>query len=1098
MLTREMLLNMKAADFVGGSAWSMTWASPSGKSLEFGGHQFPGILAPGESEQLRWYFEDYPELNQLSNIDRESPDRAVAGRVEALLKTAGTGLFKLVESFAPYDALPLIQDAKDAAISISGGAGVFWELLWNPIHQAPASILARTFVRTAGQRRPERFVDEELRILWVVSRPFGERDLPFRTVARAVMERLPDSIRIGSLRTVSLEKLACELREARDRGTPWNIVHFDGHGSIDRESGRGFAHFASFGEAGEKVHGASLGQVLADFGVSILVLNACRSAYALPLKEPGTGTEERPVAAFGSLAEEVLRQGVPAVLGMGYSVYPETAAHFASELYVALSKGATLGEATAASRRALWLTKQKGFEDWPVPVAYEAEPIRLRAVDSAKKAESNVSAIPPIERDTFVAQLEQIFERSPTVVIHGEAGVGKTTAALDFIRWFRRTRDTGIDLFTSFQRVPSVETLAFQSKYLAEQAAAGQCCIWVWDNMESVQVLPEEQRSKLRKQLRAILDEATHCRVLLTSRSAESDWLGSGIERLGLPRLNARESWSLASSLVAGRVPDAALRPLVEYASGNPLTLRMLVVSALRRQAAAADDTAGIVARLRAAEAITTDDEGAAATLSTFDWVFSSVLSAPQRNVLAVLKLFGSAVHPGIFQWLATPSNERAFQPFVTFGAEACLRLLHQIADLGVLHRAHDLFQIHPLGQIFIKRCWFQLDQATQGEAEIAFVSTAAQHAHWLIERREKRTLTSPLEAAPYEEYLMEAGRIARERRMYGEIEVIVKVLGPLFGTQNRSSDHWRLYDELIPLYVNPMTHDALPGRESGWNLIMMALEGFALHERDYAKAERLFERHLRTLRSEWQTARTRSAAPERTMLGNNLASALKSYAFLLRETQDGRAVELLIEAYKLASELKLTRLQSDLASDLAETYMDVQAVRDLKVAEIWIDLALRFRGAERTEARSQLLLILGRILLSQFLALEPATRSSPEGVSLIDRARATLESAQSDAPSLSDGLLILIEFNLASAHAAAGSTEQAHTWFHSVLKRAAQVADLRVTQTVHAILAYLAQECGRPEDAKTYAESVASGPETTPYDRSIKDMMRQILTEGL
>ena len=51
------------------------------------------------------------------------------------------------------------------------------------------------------------------------------------------------------------------------------------------------------------------------------------------------------VRAFGSLAQEVMDAGVAGVVAMRYNVYVVTAAQFVADLYAALARGQTLGQA---------------------------------------------------------------------------------------------------------------------------------------------------------------------------------------------------------------------------------------------------------------------------------------------------------------------------------------------------------------------------------------------------------------------------------------------------------------------------------------------------------------------------------------------------------------------------------------------------------------------------------------------------------------------------------------------------------------------------------------------------------------------------------
>ena len=92
------------------------------------------------------------------------------------------------------------------------------------------------------------------------------------------------------------------------------------------------------------VDGTSLGNLLRETEVPILVLNACRSAYAQSPNEPVSAEDAKQmdahsrVRAFGSLAQEVMHSGVSGGVAMRYVVYVVTAAQFVAELYDALTQ----------------------------------------------------------------------------------------------------------------------------------------------------------------------------------------------------------------------------------------------------------------------------------------------------------------------------------------------------------------------------------------------------------------------------------------------------------------------------------------------------------------------------------------------------------------------------------------------------------------------------------------------------------------------------------------------------------------------------------------------------------------------------------------
>jgi hypothetical protein len=153
-------------------------------------------------------------------------------------------------------------------------------------------------------------------------------------------------------------------------------VHFDGHGAfldatqVDdtvavsslkfgaavRDGRHGFLVFEEPSVTSKQrlVDGPMLGELLVETRVPVLVLNACRSAYAEapPAPDPSKRVHDR-IRAYGSLAAEVADQGVPGVVAMCYSVYVDTAARFVGDLYERLSAGRSLGAAVSAARKAL-------------------------------------------------------------------------------------------------------------------------------------------------------------------------------------------------------------------------------------------------------------------------------------------------------------------------------------------------------------------------------------------------------------------------------------------------------------------------------------------------------------------------------------------------------------------------------------------------------------------------------------------------------------------------------------------------------------------------------------------------------------------------
>jgi tetratricopeptide (TPR) repeat protein len=423
---------------------------------------------------------------------------------------------------------------------------------------------------------------------------------------------------------------------------------------------------------GELVDGTSLGRLLAAAGVSVLVLNACRSAHTEPAPAPGAeaGTDPHSeVRAFGSLAQEVMDAGVAGVVAMRYNLYVITAAQFVAELYSSLVRGAALGEAVTLARKNLSdnplrevVFSPLPLQDWAVPVVYEATPLQLfpkvkdggglkihvESGATASGAGSLDADLPPppdagfFGRDETLLALDRAFDRTSIVLLHAYAGSGKTTTAAEFARWYSLTG--GVDgpvLFTTFERYlplprvldrigqlfgPALEGagvhwLALDDaarRQVALQVLAQVPVLWIWDNVEPVSGFPAgtesawstEKQKELLDFLRAL--RGTKAKVLLTSRRDEQPWLGDLPTRIAVPPMPMTESLQLVRVLAdkhGRRLTDVEdWRPLLAFARGNPLTLTVLAGQALREGFKTKAQIGAFVARLRSGEAAFPDD----------------------------------------------------------------------------------------------------------------------------------------------------------------------------------------------------------------------------------------------------------------------------------------------------------------------------------------------------------------------------------------------------------------------------------------------------------------------------------------------------------
>ncbi len=633
-------------------------------------------LTPQEQEDLRWYLEDYLQL-------ADTVEEVTIEQIETFMKRRGEELYrKVLTANQNTQALwfSIRNDFADLRVEvttdIAEAASIPWELMRDPQTDSPISLRVKSFVRVQANPNVS-FVsipsadNGRIRLLYVVCRPSGASDVELRAVANRFLQDLGDKrarFDITALRPPTFEQLQKELTNAKETGRAYHIVHFDGHGIYEdlskttlsdwlgslshllfggKKSGKqGFLLF-EHPDSDEKmrpVDGQTLGQILHDTGVPILVLNACQSAmHEGGIAHKKTDGVHDEIRAIGSLAQTVIDQGVPAVLGMRYSIYVVTAAQYIGQLYAALANGRSFGQAATEARKHLslnperWISLQpKPLQDWFVPVVYEAAPTELFPVGQPPVVTDQLELDPVlynrtllrhvpdhgfIGRDETLLALDRAFDRHRVVLLHAYAGQGKSATAVEFARWYALTGGLGkqphvflasfeghIDLTDLLNQIgqhftPMLESQGIHWSALNDTAQRQKRVLqllrqfpilWIWDNVEPVAGFPEgteslwtkAQQIDLRDFLKQItLDSASKVKILLTSRRDEQKWLGGIPHRIPMPRMNASDAASLAFELgKEKRINRSEIinwQPLLDYCAGNPLTLRVLVRQAV-------------------------------------------------------------------------------------------------------------------------------------------------------------------------------------------------------------------------------------------------------------------------------------------------------------------------------------------------------------------------------------------------------------------------------------------------------------------------------------------------------------------------------------
>ncbi len=236
-------------------------------------------------------------------------------------------------------------------------AALPWEFLYDPRGGQPLCLLdTRPVVRTLRDlrafHRPRRM--GALRVLAMIGvDPTHTLDLELerRTLDNALAPVLQQT-RI-TLRWVKGRNLN-DLRDELLAGE-WHVFHFAGHGSLANAEGG----LLVGDDRGGAMHlsGASLAAEFAGREPRLVVLNCCNGARG--------STRD----AFASVADQLARGGVPAVLAMQSAISDAAATRLCEELYKRLARGGSLEEAVTAARREVQAYAHTAPE-WATPVLY--------------------------------------------------------------------------------------------------------------------------------------------------------------------------------------------------------------------------------------------------------------------------------------------------------------------------------------------------------------------------------------------------------------------------------------------------------------------------------------------------------------------------------------------------------------------------------------------------------------------------------------------------------------------------------------------------------------------------------------------------------
>jgi len=727
----------------GGLVSRVSWRRRSADDAPAG---FAVAITEDDLEDIRWYCEDFLDMP-------DGGPRVRAARVEASLAAWGRALHDAVFSAGDRRARLAVwmRGASPRRLAIVARDPEVLRLPWELLADSEGSLSARgVSIRRALDSEavpsPRAAPRSPLRLLLVVSRP---DDLPFidprqsSTTLLEALDPLGRGVSLDVCRPATRERMKAMLEAARDKGEPYRIVHFDGHGTFREQAQTGALCFEDHGFGGEivateEVGAAELGAILTGSGVSLAVLESCRS-----------GSVSRVATSF-SVAPHLLETGVESVLAMSEAVHVEATRLLMNRFYQELARGATVGKALEAGRAAMrdspvrWTPASApgdgvSFVDWFAPTLYQREDFalvpkgraRTATRQGARPARAALPDFPPAPRHGLMGRardllrLERLLLAHRAVVVHAMGGTGKTSLAREAAcSWTRDGFFPDGACFLSFdrgigpERIVQALGVALEGDSFLRRSAAAQWrraaelfrtrrVLVVWDNFESVlpafrehesvPLYSEEERQRILQLHREwTADPDGEGRLLVTGRSRATVLDGAAMMELrGLVRRDALALLARVAGLDprSTRLDQAALHPLLDVLGDHPLSIEL--VGKLLEQAspdAIIADLRGLFERLEAE----TGEERNRSLRASFE-LSTRRLDPEAREALGWLGAFKGGVFEALFLWVSE------------MDVDAWGRALRALEATAIVTAHHDVLEgygpylrIHPaLAQAF-------------------------------------------------------------------------------------------------------------------------------------------------------------------------------------------------------------------------------------------------------------------------------------------------------------------------------------------------------------------------------------------------------------
>ncbi|MBN3951561.1 MAG: CHAT domain-containing protein [Nostoc sp. NMS7] len=195
----------------------------------------------------------------------------------------------------------------------------------------------------------------------------------------------------------------------------YNVFFYAGHGLPDPDGGLLFLR------PDMPLNGIELAQVLTRTGVKLAVFNACWGAQPAARNHQAIPTS--------SLAEVLIRHGVPAVLGMRDEIADQESHSFIQAFTKALRSHKPIDEAVAQARQELLTLYKFNQPAWTLPVLYLHPDFNGELIKNLDEGITEIpdTAIPDLGSPLLTASLRSLTPKGKTWLLrYGVTRIGRT------------------------------------------------------------------------------------------------------------------------------------------------------------------------------------------------------------------------------------------------------------------------------------------------------------------------------------------------------------------------------------------------------------------------------------------------------------------------------------------------------------------------------------------------------------------------------------------------------------------------------------------------------------------------------------------------